>query len=332
MRVLLAALLMLAGCNAHRDGLPLVRLALLTPSTNNYPSYFAEWLEFYRQEGVDVRISEMAGASRALEALVGGSADVIGGVYEQTLQMAAEGKSLKAFVTLIASPNFALVISPASKRALNRIADLRGATIGVSALGSPSQFYLNYLLEGNGVAPSEVSTTGIGVSATAVAAVEHGQVDGAILFGAAIPILEKRHPGTRILADTRTKEGLRQTFRADSYPASSVMATADWLRNQPETAHRIARAVRRSLDWLRTHSAEEILDKVPPSNRLDDREAELAAIRLAKPMYSVDGQMTADQAETVRRVLSLSLEKVRAAQIDLSATYTNEFVSDQRAQ
>jgi len=44
--------------------------------------------------------------------VVGGSADVGGGVYEQTLQMAAEGKSVVAFVSLLKSPNFAIIAAP----------------------------------------------------------------------------------------------------------------------------------------------------------------------------------------------------------------------------
>ena len=52
-----------------------VRLALQPPSTNNYPSYFATWLGFYKDEGADVSISQIAGASKILEAVVGGSAD-----------------------------------------------------------------------------------------------------------------------------------------------------------------------------------------------------------------------------------------------------------------
>src|ERR1019366_1731936 len=58
-----------------------VHLALQPPSTNNYPSHFAQWLGFYQQEGVQVSISQIAGASKVLEALVCGSADVAGGVY-----------------------------------------------------------------------------------------------------------------------------------------------------------------------------------------------------------------------------------------------------------
>jgi NitT/TauT family transport system substrate-binding protein len=57
-----------------------------------------------------------------------------------------------------------------------------------------------------------------------------------------------------------------------------------------------------------------------------DPEAELEAIRQAKPMYSVDGRIRPESAEAVRRVLAGSLEPVRKAQLNLSETYTNEFL------
>src|ERR1700722_19021247 len=108
MRRALLLICLLTSCN-HKGP---VRLALQPPSTNNYPSYFASWLGFYKEEGVEVTISQVAGASKILEAVVGGSADVGGGVYEQTLQMAAEGKSIVCFSSLLKSPNFALLGAP----------------------------------------------------------------------------------------------------------------------------------------------------------------------------------------------------------------------------
>jgi NitT/TauT family transport system substrate-binding protein len=313
----------LAACGARTKGTE-VRLALQPPSTNNYPSYLAQWLGFYEQERLHVTISQIAGASKVLEALAGGSADVGGGVYEQTIQMAAEGREIVSFISLIRSPNFAIVAAPAS--GVKSLAGLRGKIAGVSSVGSPSQFYLNYVLQAAGVAPGEVSTANIGMGATAVSAIEHRQVDAGTLFGSAVTTLQARQPDLVILADTRTPEGLKATFGVDDYPASCLLATGAWLKSNPEAARKIGRAVLRSLTWIREHSAEEILARVPAEFHAGDSAAELAAIRMAKPMYSLDGRIHEESAEAVQRVLSQSLEKVRSAHIDLSRTYTNEFL------
>jgi NitT/TauT family transport system substrate-binding protein len=297
MRRALLLICLLASCS--RPGL--VRLVLQPPSTNNYPSYFASWLGFYKEEGVDVSISQIAGASKILEAVVGGSADVGGGVYEQTLQMAAEGKSIVAFVSLLKSPNFAIIAAPG----IHRWEDLKGKTVGVSSVGSPSQFYLTYLLNKEGVA--DVSTATVGMGATAMAALEHGQVDAAVLFGSAITAYLARRPDAVILADTRTPQGLQSAFQVTDYPASCLLARRQWLDANPDTARKMTRAVLRAMAWIREHSAEEILARVPSAG---DPAAELAAIRLARPMYSVDGRIKKESAEAVRAVVGLKVDVV----------------------
>jgi NitT/TauT family transport system substrate-binding protein len=305
---ILLIIMLLSSCGRRQGP---VRLALQPPSTNNYPSYFASWLGFYKEEGVEVEISQVAGASKILEAVVGGSADVGGGVYEQTLQMAAEGKSIVCFISLLKSPNFAILAAPGIKT----FADLRGKTVGVSSVGSPSQFYLTYLLAGAGVSPADVSTATVGMGATAMAALERGQVDAAVLFGSAITAYLARKPDAVVLADTRTLEGLRAAFQVDDYPASCLLARREWLDANRKSAVRMARAVRRSLAWIREHSAEDVLARVPSPG---DPSSELAAIRLAQPMYSVDGQINKEKAEAVRAIIGLKSSKV-----DVLSTFLN---------
>jgi NitT/TauT family transport system substrate-binding protein len=297
---------LLASCG--RKSAP-VRLALQPPSTNNYPSYLASWLGFYKEEGIDVEISQIAGASKILEAVVGGSADVGGGVYEQTLQMAVEGKSIVCFISLLKSPNFAIIASPGIKS----FADLRRKSVGVSSVGSPSQSYLMYLLKNAGINPSEVSTSTVGMGATAMAALERGQVDAAVLFGGAIPAYLTRKPDAAILADTRTPEGLRAAFQVDDYPASCLLARREWLDANRDSAKKMSLAVLKALVWIRDHSPEEILAKVPSPG---DPAAELAAIRMAKPMYSVNGRINKESAESVRTILN-------SPKMDVSSTFSN---------
>ena len=314
-RIVLAALVLCAACARNE-----VRLAAQPPSTNNYPTHLAQWLGFYKEEGVEVAISQIAGASKVLEAVVGGSADVGGGVYEQSIQMAAEGREVVSFVSMLRSPNFALLARVGSMGAL------KGKAIGVSSPGSPSQFYVNHLLLAAGLTPENVSIVGIGMGATAIAAFEHGQVDAAVLFGSAIPEAASRMNGAKLLADSRTAPGVRAIFGVDDYPASCLLARREWLEKNPAAARGIARAIVRSLAWIRDHTPEEILARVPVESRAGDSSAEIEAIRIAKQMYSTDGRINPESAKAVERVLAESVGGVRSARIDLSRTYTNAFV------
>jgi NitT/TauT family transport system substrate-binding protein len=311
-----ALAVVLCGCGQKSAA---VRIAAQPPSTNNYPTHFAQWLGYFHDEGVEVSISQIAGASKVLEAVVAGSAEVGGGVYEQTIQMAAEGREVVSFVSMLRSPNFAIVGRAKSA------AELKGKVVGVSSPGSPSQFYVNHLLIASGVRPEDVSFAGVGMGGTAVAALENGRVDEAVLFGSAITAAVSRGK-YEVLADSRTPEGLRKIFGVGDYPASCLLSRGEWLKANPDAARRVAKAVLRSLAWIRAHSAEEILAKVPAEFRVGDPAAELEAIRAAKAMYSADGQIQGEMAEAVRKVLAESVPAVRDAKIDLSRTYTNEFV------
>ena len=62
------------------------------------------------------------------------------------------------------------------------VKDLAGKKVGVSAPGSSTDFFLKYLLAKNGVDPDAVAVIGIGLDATAVAAMEQGTVDAAVML------------------------------------------------------------------------------------------------------------------------------------------------------
>jgi sulfonate transport system substrate-binding protein len=284
----------------------------------------AQELGYYRDEGLDVTFQDFPGGAKSLEALLGGSADVVCGFYDHTIQMAAQGREIRAFVSIL---RYLGLVAVAAGPEIKRIEDLKGKIVGVSAPGSSTHLFLNYLLVTHGLKPDDVSTPSIGMSATAVAAVAHGKVDAAILTDPTIEIVRKLTPGFHILADTRTAKGVREIFGVDTYPSTVLYSTAQWLDTHPEPARRLARAFSRTLDWMRSHSAEEIRRKMPPEFRTDDAEADLESLRAYHDMLSPDGKLTAESAAAVRKVLSVSLDSVRTATIDLDKTYTNQFVA-----
>src|SRR4051794_36611780 len=88
-------------------------------------------------------------------------------------------------------------VAPSKSGSIRMIGDLKGRTVGVSAPGSTSHQILNFLLVSNGLSPDTVSTVSVGMSASSVAALEHGTVDAAVLLASAIAAFE-RHGRPRI--------------------------------------------------------------------------------------------------------------------------------------
>jgi NitT/TauT family transport system substrate-binding protein len=328
---LLVTLLTAAGCREKKqenNGAARVRLAIGGQGQMVYlPATVAERLGYYRAEGLDIAAQDFPGGSKALESLLGGSADVVCGFYDHTIQMAAEGREMRAFVAMLRYPGFVLAVSPATTRHISKIEDLKGTVAGVTAPGSSSNMILNYLLIKHGMSAQDVSITGIGATATAVAAMERGKVDAAIMFDPAITQLEKRVSRISVLEDTRSEEGVERVFGVKNYPASVFYSDAGWISRNPDVARRLARAILKTLQWMQQHSPEEIMEKMPEPYRGQDPAVYLEALKHSLPMYSPDGQISRQGAEAVKAVLSLSVEKVRNANVDVDKTFTNEFIT-----
>jgi NitT/TauT family transport system substrate-binding protein len=290
------------------------------------PITLARELGYYKDAGLDVDIQDFGGGSKALESLLGGSADVVSGFYDHTIQMAAEGRELVAFVAMLRFPGLVLTTSPSHAADIASIADLRGRIVGVTAAGSSTQMILTYLLGRHGVPPASVSIAAIGAAATAIAAVEHGRVDAAMMAEPAFTMVQRRNPQVRVLADLRRADGVRDAFGTDSYMASVLYSTRAWTTAHADTARRLARAIARTLDWMQGHTPAEIAAKMPPLFRGNDEALYVEALGHAMPMYSPDGRMSAEAAGAVRSLLADSLPAVRDAPIDVTATFTNDFL------
>jgi NitT/TauT family transport system substrate-binding protein len=122
---------------------------------------------------------------------------------------------------------------------------------------------------------------------------------------------------------------VREIFGVDAYPGSVLYAKADWLRDNTDTARRLARAIQASLRWIHQHSMDEIMSVVPPAHFGEDRSVYREALLHSTDMFSEDGRMPEGGPEAVRKVLATFLEPVKKARFDLDGTYTNAFVSGQ---
>ncbi|MBK5290077.1 MAG: ABC transporter substrate-binding protein [Acidobacteriia bacterium] len=320
--------MLLAGCSPGRvqQG-PRVRIAVGGQAQLVYlPLTLAERLGYFRDEGIEVTLFDFPGGAKALEAMLGGSADVVCGFYDHTVQMTAEGKPMVAFVSLLRYPGLVLAVSPAAQRKVASIQDLRGAVVGVSAPGSSTHMLVKYLLDKNGVAPDAASIVGIGMSAGAVAAMERGKVDAAVMAEPALSQLQARKGPVRLLADLRTPEGVKEVYGVRNYPASVLYSSTKWVEGNQELALRLARAMRRTLEWIGTHNAAQIAQAMPERFRGEDMPMYVQAIEQSKGMFSPDGVMAPESAVAAAAVMARLLEKVRVTKVDPAQTYTNRLL------
>jgi NitT/TauT family transport system substrate-binding protein len=293
------------------------------------PTVLAKQLGEFEKAGLAVELVDLKGGSDALKAVLGGSADVVSGYFDHCVNLAAKKQELQAFVVYDRYPGLVLVVSPSHNSEIKSIKDLAGKKVGVSAPGSSTDFFLKYLLKKNGLDPTSAAVIGVGLGATAVAAMEQGQIDAAVMLDPSVTVLQGNHPDLRILSDTRTQKDTLSVFGGE-YPGGALYSTTAWVTSHEKDAQALTNAILNTLAWIHSHSPEDIMAKMPAETVGKNKELYLAALKNTLPMYSETGRMDPKGADAVLAVFSESSPEVAKTNIDVSKTYTNKFVAQAR--
>ena len=288
------------------------------------PLTIAESLGYFKDEGLDFTIVDFAGGSRALQAVIGGSADVVSGAYEHTINMQAKGQFLREFALQGRVPQIVLGVNPKTMPNFKTIADLKGKKIGVTAPGSSTNVMLNFVLARAGLKPTDVSVIGVGAGNGAVAAMRAGQIDAISNLDPVITLL-KRSGDLEIVSDTRNVAESDKVF-GGPMPAGCMYAPQTYIDKHPQTIQAIANAIVRANRWIQKAGASDIVKAVPESYLLGDRAVYIDAFLASKGALSPDGMIPEAGPATALRALQSIDPALKDAKIDLAATYTNDFV------
>jgi len=251
------------------------------------------------------------------------------GAYDHTIQMQAKGQPIVAVVQLGQFPGYVLGVLSAKMQSYRSPADLKGMKIGVTAPGSSTHFMVQHLMVKHGLRRDDASFVGIGASASAVAAVQRGEIDAIVNVDPVINLLESQ--GLIKVADTRTPAGTRDVF-GGAYPAAVLYAPRSFVAEKPRTTQALVNALVRGLRWIAGRSADEVAAVMPPDYALGNKAIYVQSIKTSLPIYSRDGRFSAEAAETAYAVLKAFDPDVGNAKLDVSATYSNAFVEKVPAQ
>src|SRR4051812_30595729 len=131
------------------------------------PLTVAERNAYFKDEGLEVEIPNFDGGAKALQAMVGGSADMVSGAYEHTINMAAKKQPIKAVVLQMKYSSIVLVMPKAKAASYNGGKGLKGMKVGVTAPGSSTNMFVNNILVKAGLKPTDISVVGVGTGAGA---------------------------------------------------------------------------------------------------------------------------------------------------------------------
>jgi len=289
------------------------------------PLTICERLGYFKEQGLDVTINDFRGGAQSLQALVGGSVDVVTGAYEHTIRMQAKGQDIKAVIELGRFPGIVVGVRKDKAAGYTSAADLKGMKIGVSAPGSSTNFFVMYLMSKAGLKPADAAYIGVGIGPSAVAAIKKGDIDALANLDPMITKLEQ-DGDIKVVADSRTEEGTRAIF-GGSNPAAVLYVRQDFIDKNPATVQALVNAFYKTLQWLDKATPEEIAATVPEDYFLGDKALYLAAVRANKPVYSRTGVIPAAGMKSAADMLLAFDDELKGANVDLAKTFDGRFVA-----
>ena len=288
------------------------------------PAKLAEGLGYFKAEGLDVvLLNEGAGVDAEGELLTGAVQGVVG-FYDHCIDMQSKGKFLKSVVQFSQAPGEVQLVSTKHPE-IKSMADVKGKSLGVTGLGSSTNFLTQYLAVKAGVPLGQFNSVPVGAGTTFIAAMQQDKIQGGMTTEPTISRLLKTGEA-KILVDMRTIEGTKQAL-GGTYPAASLYMESGWIDSHKEVTQKLANAFVKTLKFINTHTAAEITEAMPKAFYVGDKESYVKALEGSKAMFTSDGVMPAGGPETVLAVLSGFSKNIKGKQIDLAKTYTTEFVN-----
>jgi len=288
------------------------------------PAKLAEQLGYFKDEGRDVELFTEPSGVAAEDELLAGAVHGVVGFYDHCVDLQGKGKFVESVVQFSHAPGEVELVASKKAVTIKSPADWKGKTLGVTGLGSSTNFLTQFIAVKYGLSLSDFSVLPVGAGNTFIAAMQQGKIDAGMTTEPTISRMIKTGDA-KVLLDMRTDEATRKIL-GGNYPAASLYMQNAWVDTHKVEAQKLANAFVRTLRFISSHSAAEIADKMPKDYYAGDRDLYVKGLQDGKGMFTADGRMPADGPKTVLAVLSAFNKTLKGKTIDLSRTYTYEFV------
>jgi len=281
-----------------------------------------ERLGHFKEQGLNVTITDFGGGAKSLQSLIGGSADVVTGAYEHTIRMQVKGQPIQAVIEMGRFPGIVLAVRKEKAAQVKSFKDLKGMKIGVTAPGSSTNMFVNVLLAKAGLKPDAVATIGVGATAGAVAIMQRGEIDALSNLD---PVISQLEAGGDFVAvvDTRTAKGMQEVY-GGAYAAGCIYVPVEFAKKYPNTAQALVNAMVRALRFIQTSTPDQIVAAVP-ATYYTDKALYKAALEKNLEGFKHDGIIGMDAAQNVYRDLKSFDPGVQTATVDLAKTLNMSF-------
>ena len=260
--------LLFCGCKKNDDKLEEVTLNEVAHSIFYAPQYVAIENGYFEDEGINLKLVTGFGADKVMTALISNEAQIGFMGSESSIYAYNEGNSDYAV-------NFAQLTQRAGNFLVSRepIDDfswdmLKGSTVLGGRAGGMPEMVLEYILKNNGIDISSdleiIQNIDFGLTGGAFAG---GQGDFTVEFEPHATALEKEGSGY-VVASLGVDSGY--------VPYTAYSAKKSYIEKNPEILQGFTNALQRGMEYVNTHSSEDIAKVIAP--QFPDTDTETIAV------------------------------------------------------
>jgi NitT/TauT family transport system substrate-binding protein len=250
-----------------------------------------------RAEGVELHILHTGGGAVALNNLTTRNADFAIAGVPAAMSLKANNGDVVVIAPVDDAPLFVLMVRSGLKGQVKRIADLKGKVIGVNtstkASKTTSQQLTELLLGSDGVSLDMVRIVPAGQS--------WEEQSSLMISGAADAVMGDEPFASRLAADGQVfflahlaEPQTVQGVQGLNFLHAALATRRDIINKEPALAAKMVRMLKQSLQWLASHSAEEVAEAAKVTDP-DERAALILALKKYPNAFSRDGKFKSAQ-------------------------------------
>jgi NitT/TauT family transport system substrate-binding protein len=270
-------------------------------------------------EGLELDIRYTGGGPQAMRAMLERNSDFSAAGLSALALQKLNGKPVVCIAPMTRVPAYTLLVRADLRGKVRQMADLKGRVVGVKGHvpggRSTSQLFAEYLLARAGLQADRVNYVSAGQSYDSQhAALVSGTVDAIVGDEPFVTRLVRQNVAF-VLADFHDLETTRELM-GGLFLNGMVATREDMITGKPALVEKLVRTLKRTLVWVETHSADEMVEALNPGQP-EERRALSDVLRQRKNIYSPDGRISDEQLLTVDRFLRATEPAVVARRLSV---------------
>ena len=294
---------------SHAQATDNVRTGFGTLAGTHMVLYVAKEFGLYQKYDLNVEIVGHIPGAKSVVPLLSGDAQVIHAAGPPFIQATLSGSDVVIFLGLVNTMPFYIVVH----KDISQPSQLKGKKLGVSTLGSSSDFSLRFGLRKLGVDPEkDVTILAMGDSPIRAAALNSGMIHGSAFNLGEVTVA--RRFGHRVALDLAAA-GME-------YQATAAATTQSFLKKNRRAVVNYSKAIIDAMSQMKGRK-EETLKIMAKYLRTNDREAvEAQYVENVNKLFAQKPYPTVNGVKTILQTLADKDERARAAKpeqfVDLS--------------